>query len=159
MCNARMEDDDIRRKVLRALIKAEFNDTANQYAIAVEKPPGQINDMLATPPRKAFGARVARSMEKKLGLPRLFFEDLNNAKALDEYSKVNGDEKISTPPKNNACEPPAKVLRFGSPLRAELDDIADTISDSGLRALIALAMEVAKQFPRDDTGNAARSLT
>ena len=57
---------------------------------------------------------------------------------------------------NHACEPQAKVLHFGSPLRAELDEIVDTISDGGVRALIALAGEVAKQFPRDVKGNAAQ---
>lgn len=112
MCNPVMTDDDIRREVLRALIKARFNDTPNQFAVAADKPPGQINDMLAKPPRKAFGARIARELENKLGLDRLFFEDINNKNRLTnyslndmstyipanqapaDYSLLNGDEKI-----------------------------------------------------------------
>lgn len=82
-----MEDSDVRRAVLRELIRRDFNDTPNQFAVAIRKPPGQINDMLSTPPRKAFGARIARQIENELGLDRLFFEDLKNADSTHVYVK------------------------------------------------------------------------
>lgn len=84
-----MTDDDIRRAVLRTLIKRRFNDISNQFAVAVSKPPGQINDMLSTPARKSFGVRIARQFENTLGLGRFFFEDIKNAEAGGTYSQIS----------------------------------------------------------------------
>lgn len=80
---------DIRRKALRKLIDERFGGVARQLAIACKKPEGQINDMLSTPPRKAFGEKVARQMEETLGLPSGHFDadsDYNSlAKNTQEY--------------------------------------------------------------------------
>lgn len=74
-----MDEADIRRSVLRTLIDQRFDGVDNQFAIAVGKPAGQINDMLAKPPRKSFGSRIAREFENKLNLGKFYFEDLANA--------------------------------------------------------------------------------
>lgn len=50
----------------------------------------------------------------------------------------------------------AVVVRIGSPLRDELAEIAERINDGGLHELIGEARQIAKRYPRADTGNAAR---
>lgn len=75
----KMETSQTRRRVLRALIERSYDGVARRFAMAVKKPDGQINDMLAAEPRKAFGEKVARSMEQTLGLPAGYFDDPANA--------------------------------------------------------------------------------
>lgn len=58
-----MDIQETRRRVLRELIKTRNNGVVRQFASEIGKPDGQINDMLATPPRKSFGERVARQIE------------------------------------------------------------------------------------------------
>lgn len=50
----------------------------------------------------------------------------------------------------------AAVVRIGSPLRDELTAIAERINDGGLHELIGEARQIAKRYPRADTGNAAQ---
>ena len=69
-----MKEDEIRRAALRRLIADRYAGITNNFATEVDKPASQINDMLATPPRKSFGEKIARQFEKKIGLPRFFFE-------------------------------------------------------------------------------------
>lgn len=69
-----MTSADTRRAVLRELIRTKFGGVARQLAIAAGKPEGQINDMLANPPRKAFGEKVARQLEQRLGLDPGYFD-------------------------------------------------------------------------------------
>ncbi len=58
-----MNIQNIRRANLRALIQRQYHGVARHFSLAVDKPEGQINDMLADPPRKSFGERVARQIE------------------------------------------------------------------------------------------------
>ena len=95
MCNPLMEDADVRRAVLRELIRRDFNDTPNQFAVAIKKPPGQINDMLANPPRKAFGSRIARQIEIELGLDRLYFENAGNADSARFYAARKMEDPVT----------------------------------------------------------------
>lgn len=74
-----MERNDIRREVLRQLIKTRFNGVPNQFAAAVKRSPGQISDMLSNPPRKSFGDKVARKFEEALGLNDNYFDCIENA--------------------------------------------------------------------------------
>lgn len=66
-------DENSRQKATRAqntidLIKHRFGGNYAAFARKVERSPSQINDMLADPPRKPFGEKLARSFEKQLGL-------------------------------------------------------------------------------------------
>lgn len=63
-----MTESEIRCAVLRNLIDKSFNNTQLRFANRVEKPARQIADMLAIPPRKSFGHKIAREFEKKLEL-------------------------------------------------------------------------------------------
>lgn len=74
--NSHMELKDIRRAALKSYIERQFDDVARQFALAVEKPESQINDMLAG--RKSFGEKVARDMARKLGLPPDYFDHIRN---------------------------------------------------------------------------------
>jgi len=74
-----MSISDIRRAVLRELIRSRFDGVARQLALAAKKPEGQINDMLSVPPRKSFGEKVARQMENKLALPPGYFDQIANS--------------------------------------------------------------------------------
>lgn len=86
-----MERDDIRREVLRQLIKTRFNGVPNQFAAAVKRSPGQISDMLSTPPRKSFGDKVARKFEEALSLEDNYFDRIENAdqKTANRYQDTN----------------------------------------------------------------------
>lgn len=76
--NEKMDIADVRRSVLKALIANRFGNVARQFAIAAGKAEGQINDMLSDPPRKSFGEKVARNIEKKLGLQIGYFDNIDN---------------------------------------------------------------------------------
>lgn len=52
-----------------ALIKSRFHGNNSAFARAVDRSASQINDMLAEPPRKPYGEKLARAFEVKLGLP------------------------------------------------------------------------------------------
>lgn len=67
-------DTATRRRMLRKAIDDRYDGVSAAFARAVGKPDRQINDMLGK--RKSFGARVAREMEAKAGLPRFYFENL-----------------------------------------------------------------------------------
>ncbi len=58
----------IRRRNFRALIDAGLHGSQAEIARRVKRPGSQIGDMLAG--RKAFGEKVARSLEERLGIPR-----------------------------------------------------------------------------------------
>lgn len=73
-----MDTADIRREVLRTIIDREFDGVARRLASHVQKPDGQINDMLATPPRKSFGEKIARYIESQCGLARGYLDDPGN---------------------------------------------------------------------------------
>ena len=70
-----MNTADIRRAVLRSLIKRDFGGVARRLALHLKKPEGQINDMLSDPPRKSFGERIARAIEEQYPLPRGFLDE------------------------------------------------------------------------------------
>lgn len=67
---------DTRRAVLKSYIDRQFDGVARQFALAVEKPESQINDMLAG--RKSFGEKVAHGMALKLNLPTDYFDKVKN---------------------------------------------------------------------------------
>ena len=52
-------------------------------------------------------------------------------------------------------EPKPKVLGFPSLLQGELAEVAIKINDNGMHRLIAKAQEIAEQYPRTSSGNAA----
>lgn len=85
MFNLHMSSADTRRAVLRTLIKTRYSGVSRQFALAVKKPEGQINDMLSDPPRKSFGEKVARQLEDRAGLTPGYFDQPANA---DESGKV-----------------------------------------------------------------------
>lgn len=74
-----MNTQDIRRAVLRTLIDRDFDGVSRRLALHLGKPDGQINDMLATPARKSFGERIARSIENTYPLPTGYLDQIENA--------------------------------------------------------------------------------
>lgn len=66
-----MDIQDTRRRNLRTLIDTEYGGISRHLAQACGKPEGQINDMLSAPPRKSFGEKIARQIERQLGLEAL----------------------------------------------------------------------------------------
>ena len=74
-----MNTPDIRRAVLRTLIDRDFGGVARRLALHLGKPDGQINDMLADPPRKSFGERIARAIEDAYPLPLGYLDQAINA--------------------------------------------------------------------------------
>lgn len=76
-CNFPMDIQDIRRDVLKAVIKRSFNNVARQLALKVGRQDGQINDILKG--RKAFGEKAARMFEDKLDLTTGYLDDIRNA--------------------------------------------------------------------------------
>lgn len=83
---------EIRRAVLRELIKTQFDGVARQLAIAAKKPEGQINDMLSSPPRKSFGEKVARQIEVELKLAPGYFDQPSNACADGRVTQLSAQQ-------------------------------------------------------------------
>lgn len=78
-----MNTPDIRRAVLRTLINRDFEGISRRLALHLGKPDGQINDMLATPPRKSFGERIARTIEDLYPLPPGYLDQIENVIVID----------------------------------------------------------------------------
>ena len=72
-----MEAQQCRRAVLRHYIESRFDGNVRQFSLVAGKADRQLNDMLAG--RKPFGEKVARDIEKNVGLAPLFFDDIANA--------------------------------------------------------------------------------
>lgn len=97
-----MKDDEIRRAALRALIASRYGGIANHFANKVGKPASQINDMLASPPRKSFGAKIGRQFANTLGLDPLYFERAENAGTIPAANPVT--EELEAPKKPSLAE-------------------------------------------------------
>lgn len=69
--NQTVNTADVRRKRLERLIAAQG---LSALAATSKKPPSQLLDMCRG--RKAFGEKVARELEARLGLPALWFDDV-----------------------------------------------------------------------------------
>lgn len=63
---------DTRRARLREYIETVCDGNAAEVSRRSGKSPSQINDTLSG--RKSFGEKVARNLEKELGLPELWFD-------------------------------------------------------------------------------------
>lgn len=67
-----MNIQDLRRHILRAYIDARFSGNVSRFAQEAKKQQSQVADMLDG--RKAFGERIARTLEGTLRLPRGYFD-------------------------------------------------------------------------------------
>lgn len=67
-----MQIQEIRREALRQAIERDFDGNVSRFAAAAGKKQSQIADMLDG--RKAFGEKVAQSIEDALGWPRGFLD-------------------------------------------------------------------------------------
>jgi hypothetical protein len=72
-CNVGMEDQEIRRQRLRAWINANLNGNEAELARQTNRKPSQISDTLAG--RKSFGEKLARSIERKLRMPKDYLDN------------------------------------------------------------------------------------
>lgn len=107
---------DIRRQRLRDLIRERYSNTARQLAVDAKKPESQINDMLANPPRKSFGERVARDLEQRLGLSNGFFD-----KPTGQFAEVEPNLSAQESPSTYRTEPASRAERVADKV-AELPD-------------------------------------
>jgi len=89
-----MNIQDIRREVLKAVIRRSFNNVARQLAGQVKRQDGQINDMLKG--RKAFGEKAARMFETDLNLPSGYFDDIRNADLPDNVQRHVAEQNGAT---------------------------------------------------------------
>jgi phage repressor protein C with HTH and peptisase S24 domain len=86
-----MNDQDVRRAALQALIDKDWKGNVTAFATSIHKSPTQIADMLAG--RKSFGERVARDIEKRgrLGhksLDRLAFAPVAASENRNGYIRI-----------------------------------------------------------------------
>lgn len=151
MCNSRMDNAEVRRMALRRLIATTYGGVARQMALASGKPERQINDMLATPPRKSFGERVARQIENSLGLPPQSLDQ--PAEAAPDRREANGvapaSYRVAAPPdtlRHNVGEE-MRIYGLASDEHEVLDGyrLAD---DSLKRTILLLARDASARFGR-----------
>jgi hypothetical protein len=81
-----MENQDIRRSRLKQWIADNFAGNVSQFAKFVKKRQPQIADMLDG--RKAFGEKVARSLEKLAGMPPNYLDDTYRAMEVREPTSL-----------------------------------------------------------------------
>ncbi len=105
-----MNIQNIRRANLRALIQRQYHGVARHFSLAVDKPEGQINDMLADPPRKAFGERIARQLETLANIPRGYLDDSANTNRADPSHQAN--EPAAAPYQASRLSPEAIAALF-----------------------------------------------
>lgn len=138
-----MDAADIRRTVLRSLIASRFNGVARQLALCVGRSEGQINDMLASPPRKSFGEKIARSMEAALELAPGYLDDDRNCYAQDE--RLNWSTLQAKEPASKVSLVAAPKQRISPDERILLE--AYRVADDRLRRImLASAREVIESF-------------
>lgn len=143
MVTYEMDAADIRRAVLRSLIDSRFNGVARQLALCVGRSEGQINDMLASPPRKSFGEKIARSMEAALDLATGYLDDARNCYARDErleYSPLQASEPL---PRVSLVVAPKDRITPDERILLEAYRVAD---DRLRRIMLASAREVIESF-------------
>lgn len=126
---------DTRRTVLRSLIEREFGGVARRLALRLEKPEGQINDMLANPPRKSFGERIARAMEDKLELPQGYFDQPSNTTTVLEANE----------PKRAAYKPEPKHSKQALAVAAYYDRLPVEKQAEVEEALIAICLSIPEE--------------
>ena len=126
-----MDTQDIRRAVLRALIKRNHNNVVRQFAAAIQKPDGQINDMLSTPPRKSFGERVARAIEKSYNLDPGYLDSLENS----EIDTNNYERLVQRAQQAKAPSPKVIYGQFNS-LISEVIELMGTVDEETQRDIL-----------------------
>jgi hypothetical protein len=95
-----MDEAEIRRKRLQAYLDQKLGGVEAELARRIKRSPSQTSDMLAG--RKAFGAKMARYVEKQLGMERYHLDHDDSAVAVPptptaalERSQEIGDVEIS----------------------------------------------------------------
>lgn len=133
-----MDIQHIRRAVLRTLISTHHPST-RQFAIHIKKPDGQINDMLADPPRKSFGERIARAIEKAYPLPPGFLDNIDNA----SREQLNASLAKS----QAAKEPNGNVVygQFNSTI-TEVIELMQQVDDETQRDILGAARLAATEY-------------
>ena len=123
--NTSMAPDEIRRAALKELIRTRYKGVARHLALDAGKPDGQINDMISNPPRKSFGEKVARQLEKRLDLPPGYFDRLGHG-----YDSAN-------PPA--AAEPNTTVYSLWPAIVTQIAEIARELPESMQNQLLGQA--------------------
>lgn len=139
-----MNIHDIRRANLRALIQRQYHGVARQFSLAVGKPEGQINDMLANPPRKAFGERIARQLETLAKIPRGYLDDPANTSRADPSHQAN--EPAAEPYQSSRLSPEAIAI-------AEFIDALPNHARAAFRAAVVEYLMKTQQDNRTDNVN------
>lgn len=139
-----MNIQNIRRANLRALIQRQYHGVARQFSLAVDKPEGQINDMLADPPRKAFGERIARQLEILANIPRGYLDDSANTNRADASHQAN--EPAAAPYQASRLSPEAIAI-------AEFIDALPTHARAAFRASVVEYLMKTQQDNRTDNVN------
>lgn len=133
-----MDIQSIRRAVLRTLIGTHHSST-RQFAIHINKPDGQINDMLANPPRKSFGERIARAIENKYPLPPGFFDDITNA-SKEHIEALNlRCTKVEQPAPN------VVYAQFNSAI-TEVIQLMESVDEEAQRDILGAARATASEY-------------
>ena len=150
-CNATMDIQEVRRRQMRKLIETTYGGVSRRLAIACKKPEGQINDMLSTPPRKPFGEKVARQIERILALPDLYFD----AEEVLQSPVASGEQAGSAllyPADSLPLHPPeACEERRTYGLSPEEQHLVDgyRLADEGCRrSMLLLAQDALSRFGR-----------
>jgi len=135
MCPTRgmSEDSLIRAENLIAFMEAKGWGTT-RLGEEVDRSPTQLGDMIATPPRKPFGEKIARHIEAKLNLPRGWLDQIHDAESGDIDTAVHLAD---------ARKKEAEAAHMPQELSIQSRRIAralDEISDSAKRSEIAMVL-------------------
>jgi hypothetical protein len=80
----RDEEEEARREVLRGMISTQANGVIAKFCSQYpELNPVQISTLTREGSDKAFGAKVARNLEKKMGLPRYALDGKVGANSME----------------------------------------------------------------------------
>lgn len=143
----------IRRENLAALIEAYGGTTS--LGDRVGKSPSQLGDMIAEPPRKSFGEKVARDIEEKLGLPRGWLDDSHDPEELKALRRSWSDQPVSATYLAIARKREAEALKanpadFSNQARRvakALDEIPDNVRRSEICLVLLDVIDELKGKP------------
>lgn len=146
-----MDIADVRRQALRRLIATTFGGVARQMALACQKPERQINDMLATPPRKSFGEKVARNIEESLGLPPLYLDQEAEESAPSKEQGWGAETQYAAKTSGRSPSAPRAEESRVYGLQSDEQTLIDgyRLADDGLRrTMLLLASDSLERFGR-----------
>lgn len=137
----RVDIQEVRKRRLRRYVDEHYAGNVSAFAQATGRQPSFFNDLFSRTRRKAFGEKLARALEKELGLPAYFLD------ALDDQNR-DAPAPVVAPPRVPAEADLDRAWKaFPRELKAKLVSLVETVRQS---------LPAESNYPQDQATSGAR---